>query len=303
MQTESSKALAMLAVIMIVWGITPVFVRSVSVALGPYDALVIRLVISALVFSLILSLTEGFSFPKSDLPRLLLVSFFGLLFYFSFSVFGFAYAPAGIGTLIMSAQPILIGLIAWAIGAERITIMTVIGLLISLVGSALLVWGDDLGVAATNKADVLLGCALIFIASIGWAFYVVFSRPLIQRNGAIKITCFCNMLIALPALPFVRFDMLEKIAAMPASGKWGLAMLASVGTVSVIGWNYAAPRLRPTVLGSGLYVMPVVAVLAGWLMLDEAITLQIIVAAAIILTGVAVSQLKPFHLQISRNKS
>ena len=292
MESNTTKAFVALAFTVFVWGVTPVCVRGVSLALGPYDALVIRLVISAVIFAGILAVTTGFRFPREDIPRLLLVTFCGMLVYFSFSVFGFAYAPAGIGTLIMSSQPILIGLMAWSIGAERITPMTIVGLMISFAGSVLLVWGDDLGIAAAAKADLLLGCVLIFCASIGWAFYVVFSRPLSRKHGAIKVTGLVNMLAAVPALPFLRADMGQKLAGMPFNAKLGFLFLVTIGTVSVITWNYAAPRLRPTILGTSLYVMPVVAVTAAWLFLGEAITLQVIIGAAVILAGVAVAQLR-----------
>jgi drug/metabolite transporter (DMT)-like permease len=292
MLTATTKPLIALAFTVLVWGVTPVFVRGVSLALGPYDALVVRLTISAVIYTVILGLTSGFTFPRQDWPRLLIVSFLGMLAYFSFSIFGFRYAPAGVGTLIMSSQPIIIGLLAFAAGAERITAMTIVGLLVSFAGSVLLVWGDDLGVAATAKADVLLGCGLIFLASLGWAVYVVFSRPLTQRHGAIKISCLTNILIALPVLPFLRQDMLPKVLMMPVNAKLGFLFLTTIGTISVLSWNYAAPRLRPSVLGASLYVMPVTAIFAGWLILKEAITLQIIIAAAVILLGVGISQLR-----------
>jgi drug/metabolite transporter (DMT)-like permease len=292
MLTATTKPLIALACTVLIWGVTPVFVRGVSLALGPYDALVVRLTISAVIYAVILGLTSSFTFPPQDWPRLLIVSFLGMLVYFSFSIFGFRYAPAGVGTLIMSSQPIIIGLLAFAAGAERISAMTIVGLLVSFAGSVLLVWGDDLGVAAASKADVLLGCGLIFLASLGWAVYVVFSRPLTQRHGAIKISCLTNILIALPVLPFLRQDMLPKVLMMPVDAKLGFLFLTTIGTMSVLSWNYAAPRLRPSVLGASLYVMPVTAIFAGWLILNEAITLQIIIAAAVILVGVGISQLR-----------
>ncbi len=291
MPSVSTKPLLALAFTVIVWGITPVCVRGVSLALGPYDALIIRLSISAVIYAVILALTVGFSFPREDWPRLLLVSYFGMLAYFAFSVFGFAYAPAGVGTLIMSSQPIIIGMMAYAAGAERITKMTILGLLVSFAGSVILVWGDDLGVAAASKADLLLGCGLIFLASLGWAVYVVFARPLAQRHGAIKLSCLTNILIALPMLPFLHGGQLHKLLQMPTNAKLGFLFLATIGTVSVFSWNYAAPRLRPSLLGSSLYVMPVTAIFAGWLILHEAVTMQITFAAVVILLGVGISQL------------
>ena len=135
---------------------------------------------------------------------------------------------------------------------------------------------------------------LILIASITWAIYVVFSRSLSEKLGAIKVTCLSNMLIALPMLPFLRQDMFAKVVGLPTDAMTGLALLLTVGSLSVITWNFAAPKLKPSLLGTSLYMIPVIGVFAGWLILGEVITPQIIIAAALILLGVAVSQLKTF---------
>jgi drug/metabolite transporter (DMT)-like permease len=294
MQSDTSKAVAALAFTVCVWGMTPVFVRGVSLALGPYDALVIRLFLSGIIYAAITAALSNFSFPRADVPKLLMVTLPGLLGYYAGTIFGFAYAPAGVGTLIMASQPLLIGLFAWLAGAERLTPATLCGLAVAFTGSVLLIWGDDLGVAAAQKTDLLIGVGFIFLASLGWAFYVVYSRALVARHGAIKITGISNVLIALPMIPFLRTDMVSKLANMPVDAKLGLGILFTFGTVSVITWNYAGPRLKPTMLGMSLYVVPVVAVFAGWLILSETITGQIIIAAAVILLGVAISQLTTF---------
>jgi drug/metabolite transporter (DMT)-like permease len=294
MQTSAARPLAALVFTIVLWGIAPVFIRGVSVALGPADAFVIRLAISAVIFAVIGFFTSGFAVSRRDWPQLLFVSLFGLFGYYGGTIFGFAYAPAGVGALLMSIQPILIGIIAWAAGQERLTLATIIGLLIALAGSVLLVWGDGLGISVAQKAELVWGVGLLLLASITWAFYVVYSRSLSDRIGALKVSCLSNMLIALPVLPFLRLDMIPKVANLPTEALTGLVLLTTVGSLSVITWNYAAPHLKPSLLGMSLYMMPVIAVAAGWLILNEAITVQIIIAAALILLGVAISQIKTF---------
>jgi drug/metabolite transporter (DMT)-like permease len=297
MQQPQTKALIALSITIVLWGILPVFIRDVSVALGAHDALIIRLFLSAIVYAIFATCFTGWRFPLKDLPQVALLSLVGLLGYYTFSIIGFSYAPAGIGTLIMSTMPILISLLAWFVGAERITPMTIIGLLISFGGSALLVMGDDLGLTTATKQDMLIGCGMIVLASVTWAFYVVFSRSLFQRHDVMKVTALCNIIVAMPLLPFLRLDMISKVVSLPTQTQVGLGLLCTVGTLSVIGWNYANPRLKPSVLGASLYLMPIIALVAGWFWLGEGITSQIVVAATIILCGVAIAQIK---LDLSR---
>lgn len=293
---SNGKAYLALLFTTLVWGVTPVFVRAFSVAAGPVDALLIRTVIVGLIFAVYLFFTVGFSIARADWPRLLFVSLAGVLGYFAFSVFGFVHAPAGIGTLIMSTQPLLIAIFARFAGTERMTLATIIGLLVSFAGSVLLVWGNDLATTTSTTAQVTMGCVMIFLAGIAWAIFVVFSRSFIQTYGAVKITGLSNILIVPPILillliPQVGAHPVAKLMSLDARALASLAFLSTLGaTLSVITWNYAAALLRPTMLGAALYVIPVLAVVAGWAMLDEVITFRILAAAAVILAGVAISQ-------------
>ena len=60
---------------------------------------------------------------------------------------------------------------------------------------------------------------------------------------------------------------------------------------SIVGYGsyiYAVANLPVSLVSTYAYVNPVIALFLGWFFLDEKITLTIIVAAAIILLGVAV---------------
>jgi drug/metabolite transporter (DMT)-like permease len=293
MQSTQSKALAALAFTTIVWGITPVFVRSFSLAVGPYQALIIRLILTGLVFAAVLALTTGFQVDRKDWPKLVALSLIGMLGYYVGTIFGFTYAPAGTGTLIVSTQPLLIAVLASFAGTERLTRTTILGLLVSLAGSALLVWGDNMTGGMVTKSSLVLGCALIFLAGLCWSIFVVFSKPLLQRYGSLKITGLSNLIIMLPALPFISNDTLTGLTSMNQQAWVSLAFLIVVGaTLAVFTWNYAAGHLKPSLLGSAMYVMTVIALIAGWAILSEAITQNIIMAASLIMAGVAISQLK-----------
>jgi drug/metabolite transporter (DMT)-like permease len=294
MQKSNTIALAALAFTTLVWGVTPVFVRSVSLFLGPTQALIIRLVLTGLIFTLILAVTTGFKMERKDAFKLVMLSLVGMLGYYAGTVFGYAIVPAGIGALIMSTQPLTIALLAWGFGTERIGLATIIGLLVSFIGSVLLVWGNSL--RGENSVDLifLLGCLMIFLGGTGWCFFVVFAKDLIKQYGALKITGLSNLIIMLPALPFLSGETLTALTGMNVNEVTSLAILILIGAViAVFTWNYAAGHLRPSVLGSSLYIIPVLALFAGWAALNETITQTTLFAAALIIAGVAIAQYKP----------
>ncbi len=294
MAKTDTPALLALVFTILIWGVTSVFVRGVSLALGPSDALVVRLILAAMIFFVVLMFSTGFRMAIKDAVMLAAISLIGLFGYFVFSIFGFAHAPAGIGTLIMSTQPMLIAMLASFVGSDRLFLQTIIGLLISFAGSVLLVWGNGFGDGSAAGFEIALGCGLIFIAGAAWSIFVVFSRSLIQTYGALKITGLSNIIIALPLLPLANTSLITKTMNLNNDAIFGLVFLSTLGaTASVVTWNYAAGKLRPSLLGSSLYILPIIAVVAGWAMLNEPITSNIVFAAIIILVGVGISQWNP----------
>ncbi|MFN0193904.1 MAG: DMT family transporter [Aestuariivirga sp.] len=293
MTAAPPKALAALSFTILIWGVTFVFVRAFSLAAGPYDALVIRLVCAALFFAVILALGPGFAIKRRDLARLIAISLTGMLGYFAGTVIGFAYAPASAGTIVLATQPILIALLAAATGNERLTMATIIGLAISFAGTALLVWDDRLSLPHLASSQLAVGLLLIFLAGASSAIFTIFSRQLIETYGALKITGLASLIIAVPMLPFLDHGTLAVLASLDRNGLFSLLFLTFFGaTTSLFTWNYAVGQLKPSLLGASLYIITPLSVAASWAMLGEQITYQILAAGAVIMIGVAVSQFR-----------
>src|SRR5262245_46149397 len=151
---------------MAVWGVSPVFVRSLSVGVGPADALVIRYAIAAALFVVALALWMPPRIERPDWPRLVLIAL-AMFGYNLGSVYGFERIGAGVGGLIIGTQPLLIVLLAAALGLERITASILIGLALALAGTAALFWSDFEGEIASGVSK--LGILYLFLAGVSWA--------------------------------------------------------------------------------------------------------------------------------------
>ena len=75
------QALIALLFTVIVWGVGPVFIRSLSVALGPSDHIVIRYTIVAIIYAIGLLILGGWRIARADWPRLMLISTVGMIGY------------------------------------------------------------------------------------------------------------------------------------------------------------------------------------------------------------------------------
>src|SRR6185436_13424540 len=127
--------------------------------------------------------------------------FIGMFGYFSGSVFGFAYITSAIGGIVISTQPLLIALLASVIGAERVTVPTIIGLVVSFIGSLYLFSGDAQG--NLSHSHMIIGGLLIFMSGAFWSVYVIYRKSLIQSYGSIKLSLLSLAIATLPALAFI----------------------------------------------------------------------------------------------------
>ncbi len=271
-----------------VWGVAPAFVRSFSLTTGPADAMVIRMCFTTLS-AIPLFLISGWHIDVSDWGKLFVVSVIGMFGYFLGSVFGYAYVPAGFGSMIIAVQPLLIALIAAMIGADKLTLASIIGLIISFGGSIYLFAGNMGGYMKFD--DMLFGGLLLLGCDIGWAIYVIFSKPLIRKYGTFKITAWTLLLCGPPSLAFISPSTLPSLLALEGAAWFSLIFLSVIGTViCVVTWNFAVPHLSSTTMGASLYLIPVLAVLSGWAVLNEKITASTLIAGFIILAGVAAAE-------------
>ena len=291
-QSSKSTAFALLGLTVLVWGVAPAIIRSFSLTAGAADALVIRSVAVGICCLVLLPFFGGFSVARQDIPRLCLISLIGIFGYTSGSIFGFAYVTSAIGGIVISTQPLLIALLASMVGAERLTLATVTGLIVSFAGS-LYLFSDDTQVGLSHSS-MITGGLLVFISGAFWAVYVIYSRSLIQAYGSVKISMLSLALAALPALLFISPGTWTTITSLDQEAILTLCYLTVIGTLVTLGtWNYAVGQLRPTAVGASLYLIPVFAIMAGALLLDEVITPTTLIAGGIILLGVAIAQFGP----------
>jgi drug/metabolite transporter (DMT)-like permease len=192
---------------------------------------------------------------------------------------------SGLAALIVAIVPLWMALFDLVLVARRPAPQVAFGLLAGFGGAALLV-----GASARGHAD-LPGMLVAVVASLCWAAGSLYLRD-----------------AAMPKRPFVGIGMqmlcggVLLLIVATATGELGQVHLEHVSLPSVLGLAHLVVfgslagygsyvwllRNAPTSLVSTYaYVNPVVAVLLGWVILGEQITLRTVVAGVIVLASVA----------------
>ena len=203
--------------------------------------------------------------------------------------------PTGMAALLVGTVPCFMVLIDWLRrGGLRPSGRVVAGLGLGLLGLVWLVGPDS--VMGGGRADLLGASALVF-ASFSWAVGSIYSRHAPLPDSPFLGTAM-QMLAASVALFAVSAALGEPWQFDPGavSLRSVLSFLYLVVLGSIVAFSAYIWLLRvstPARVSTYAYVNPVVAVLLGWALAGEELTARMVVAAAVIVSGVALITLAP----------
>jgi len=195
--------------------------------------------------------------------------------------------PSGLAAVLIAVAPIWMVGLEWAKGGSRPTKHVVAGLLLGLAGIALLVSSR----AETNSRVDPFGATILVLASASWAWGSVLSKTAELPKSPFLVTSMemiCGgMLLLLTAGVAGQFHEFEpRRVSLEAGLSWGyLVVFGSLVGFSAYIWLLGVTSIAKA--GTYAYVNPIVAVFLGWAILGEAVTSRMLIAAGVILVGVA----------------
>jgi drug/metabolite transporter (DMT)-like permease len=227
----------------------------------------------------------------ADLGRLAMLGAFGIAINQLLFVEGLSRAGPVNASLSILLLPALTLVIAALSGRERATGMRWAGVALAFLGAALLVHVErfDLG----NRAAV--GNMMLIANVVSYALFIVLARPVFERLGALRGIAWVFVFGSLEALPFTLGEVVRaRWSTLPLWAWASLAFILFGATLATYLLNaYALRRVESSVVAVYVYVQPIIASVASWLVLDVTPTLRTLVAGSIIVVGVALSSVIP----------
>ena len=206
-----------------------------------------------------------------------------LLYMYAFSV-AYNALDAGLGALILFGV-VQITMFAGGLWASEVMpLRRWFGAGMAMAGLAWLLWPAESG----PQVSMLHG-ALMAIAGFGWGLYSLAGRA---SKDALQATA-ANFILAAPLGAIIGLGLPASEIAISLTGVW-LAVLCGAIT-SGLGyamWYQVLPQLQASVAAVAQLTVPVIAMVAGVVLLGEVLTLQALLASALVLGGVAVSVLR-----------
>lgn len=285
MDRDNIRAYIAWIAVCVIWGTTYLAIRVGVEHIPPMLFAGLRWIVAGIIFvTLLKSLGKKFP-PKNDLIHIAIMSFAMLGFGNGLVVVGEQYVSSGLAALLITTVPFwVVGMESFTSTGPKINKQIISGLLIGLIGIAL-IFGSDWNELFDIK--YLLGILSIFGAVVAWSFGTVYSKykrvnthPLISASIQMLIAGVAQTIlgIALGEISQISFD---------TSGLLALGYLIIFGSIFGYGsYIYAIEHLPLSLVSTYAYINPIIAVVLGWLFLDEKLNVFIGIGAVVIILGV-----------------
>jgi drug/metabolite transporter (DMT)-like permease len=191
--------------------------------------------------------------------------------------------PSGLAALLIASVPAWV-VVLRAVNREHVRLLTWVGVVVGLAGVALLG-----GLSGASGAAAVSGIVILLAAALSEAVGSYYTPRFAMPDDPI-LSSAVQMLVSAPVLLAAGLLLGERFTPSAWSVGSLLGLLYLIGPGSVLAYAsfvWLVSRTPPSIATTYTYVNPPVALLLGWLILDEQITITVLIGAILIIGGVA----------------
>ena len=279
---QITLALAAALVTVGFWASAFVGIRSAGHDFSPGALTLFRLLVATAVLGVVVAIRREPLPERRDWPVLL---FIGVLW---FGIYNLALnaaeqsIDAGTAAMLVNVGPILIAVLAGVVLREGYPRTLITGCAIAFAGAVVI------GLATSERGvDASWGAVLCLVAALAYAGAVVAQKPLLVRISGIQVTfiaCAIGMIACLPFGPQLAGELGD---AGGEAIRWTIYLGVFPTAIAFTTWAYALSHTTAGRMGATTYLVPPLAILMGWLILDETPPALALAGGVLCLAGVA----------------
>lgn len=281
-----------LVIMALIWGVNFISVKYGTEMMPPLAFNGVRVGMAAITLVLVVAVTRVGWPSRGDALRLLALGVIGNGIYQVFFVEGLARTRAGDAALVIAAAPVFIAIIGSARGVERIRLRTVVGILLSIAGIALVMLNSSHAGGETAAATRLLGDTLVLCAALFWSVYTVLLKPLTHRVNGVALSAVTMVGGAIPLLLFSGSEIARTDWAHVDPRAWlalGYSGLFAL-VIAYLLWYRGVRAIGPTRTAMFANLQPLFTVLIAWPVFGETITPWTVLGGASIMVGLLLTR-------------
>lgn len=292
-QKKDVKLIVALFAIAIVWGTTYLGIRIAVHTIPAWFVAGLRQVVASSVLLTILLYKKEFKWIGwKSLGRQILVASLMIIIANGMTTVAEESIPSGLTSLLTALSPIVVFLGSLIFGLQKPSLKGFTGVIIGFSGVAF-IFRD--GVGDLLDPSYKTGITYLAMAILGWAAGTIYTKKYTHKSSNIFLDLFYQFAYAAVAQLII-----ASIFSPPTDvNQWSLQSIAAIVYLGVFGsvvgffcYNYALKKVSPTEVSILSYFNTIIAIFLGWLILNETVTYDLLIATVLIILGVFITNYK-----------
>lgn len=283
-------AVGLFLIVVLAWGVNWSVTKQLVQFVPPLWSATIRSWIALAGLFVILGLSNNLVIPdRRDIPVVLSVALLHMTLFSVLVASGLRFLPASKGVVLGYTTPLWVAIAAPLLGKDTLTPPKLAGALLGMIGLVVILNPASIDWANTN---VVLGAGMVVLAAISWAGNIIYIRA--HRWIASPLQLLIWQVLVATIVLSVSATIAEGLPRVDWSWRLVLLFLYSglIGTVLAY-WAMSMVNKSISALTTslGTTATPLVGIASAAILLGEPIDMSLVVAAALIVTGIGLATL------------
>lgn len=259
---------------------------------GPFTISFLRFLVTAIILALIVYKKErAIKIDLSTFFYAVGAAFFGIFCYNFFFFSGIKYVDAGRGSVIISLVPIVVSVISYSLFKEKIGMLKVLGIILSVLGAWVVISKGQIGSIITGTIGwgemYFIACTLCAAA------FALLSKQVLNWLSPMRTM----LTISTIGTAFLFFPAVIEISqVLPRIGSYSFMLnllYLSIGpsVIGVIFYYDAIKKVGASTASQYMNLIPVFAVGLAFVFLGEQLTASLVVGGGFVTTGLWLTNL------------
>jgi drug/metabolite transporter (DMT)-like permease len=287
-------AIFALVLSMLIWASSFIALKASMKDLHEFTVIFLRMLIASVIFVYFIKDFLKYTFTKKDIKFILLLAIFEPCLYFIFEAKALVYTTASQAGMMTSFMPIITAMFAGYFLKEIINKQLIFGAIITLSGA---IWLSLQATATEVAPNPILGNFLEALAMLCGAGYTIVARYLSDKYSALFITALQSFIGTIFFFPFFLYEYFTFGFSMSSDTFWWILYLGVVVTIGGYGlYNFALTKIHASKAAMFINLIPIFTLLLAYIILNEILSFEQLIASIFIILGVIISQIKKIKL-------
>ena len=277
-----------------IWGSAFIAIKISVEYINPVSVASFRLIIGALFLFFIFIFTKySFKISKKNIILIIIIGIIGNFIPFLLISWSEKYIQSNTAGLLLSVGPIFTLILSHFLTKDdKFTFLKFISIIIGLLGAIFIIGFDTILNLSSGESKNLVPKISIMIAALGYVISSIIAYN-IKNVDTVSLTTFVTISAALISIPFMIYAEINYPSKINSNAIIAIVYLGLFPTAIAFQLRfYIISKAGPIFLSYVAYLIPVFAIIWGYIFLNEKINLNIMFGVLLVLIGVYISQKK-----------